>query len=194
MARCNWCGTYYKDEIFSNGFCSKKCELEGGDRGVKATSPVPKLMGIVVLMAVFAFFAINKNSKKSTETKTNNNVENYSEEENVNNNLKKETNFVSESSSNTVSEPTELVDKTENEQSNKSEERVETTMLEEKESENLTNQNVPSRMLKYQEHQVEVSKAIKMLKQDKSVSEIKDATNLEGSEIRELRRKLRNGE
>lgn len=194
MAKCNWCGTYYKDEIFSNGFCSKKCELEGGDRGVKATSPIPKLMGIIVLIPIFAFFAINKNSKKSTETKTSNNVENYNEEESINNNSTKETNFVSESSSNTENESTELVEKTDNEQSNKPEESVESTILEEKETENANTQNVPSRMLKYQEHQNEVAKAIEMLKQDKSVSEIKDATKLEGSEIRELRRNLRNAE
>lgn len=194
MAKCNWCGKYYKDEIFSNGFCSKKCTLEGGDRGVKATSPVPKVIGIIVLIAIFALFAINKNSKKTTETKTSNNVENYNEEESINNNSAKETNFVSESSSNIENEPTESVEKTDNEQNNKQEESVESTILEEKETENATNQNVPSRMLKYQEHQIQVSKAIEMLKQDKSVSEIKDATKLEGSEIRELRRNLRNGE
>jgi hypothetical protein len=194
MAKCNWCGKYYKDELFSNGFCSKKCELEGGDRGVKATSPAPKLIGIIVLIAIFAVFAINKNSKKSTETKANSNLENYNQEESVYDISTQETNFVSESSNNTENEPTESEEKAENEQSNIPEENVETTILEEKETENSTNQNVPSRMLKYQEHQVEVSKAIEMLKQDKSVSEIKNATKLEGSEIRELRRKLRNEE
>ncbi|PKP18332.1 MAG: hypothetical protein CVU07_02240 [Bacteroidetes bacterium HGW-Bacteroidetes-23] len=167
MEKCKWCGKHYKAELFSGGFCSKKCEIEGGDRGVKRTSPLFGVIGIIIIIVIF-FFAKSRNSETRNESKQNLTEENYtSPSENLNTG-NSETNVSTESSK----------------------EQQETNSQNEFAQENLSSDIT---LVKESEEQIQPENnkdeiVIRLLSEGRSVKEVSEATGLSKQEVRKIRR------
>lgn len=172
MEKCKWCGKPYKDGLFSSGFCSKKCEIEGGNRGVKKRSPFLGI--IVIIIAVFVIFFKN-NSEKKQVLKENTVEENYSSPERNSNATNGETKVYIES-------PKEQVENNSQNESSQVNLSVEST------NDNTDSQelNENSEANKNQEEIV-----INLLKDGKSIKEIADLTGLSRHEVRVIKRKIK---
>lgn len=167
MEKCKWCGKHYKAELFSSGFCSKKCEIEGGDRGVKRTSPLFGIIGIMIIIAIF-FFAKSSSSETKNESKQNITEENYVSPNDNLNTANNETNVSTESSKG----------QEENNSQNK-----------------LTQENVSNDTTKVQESEEEIQPennkdeiAIRLLNEGRSVKQVAEETGLSKQEVRKIRR------
>ena len=194
MGKCKWCGNNYRDGIFSSGFCSTKCEIEGGDRGVKKTSPI---YGIITISLFIAFIYFSRSKKSNSQEDEINNVitteESYNSPENNQSNINNQSSFTSEISKNEIDSSNEnrttIKETTEpylEEQNSSSKKEIKNDV-----SDNaIKNEKVDSRILNNQKHQLQVNKAIEMLKQNKSTAEIIKETSLMRPEIAELRLKI----
>lgn len=167
MEKCKWCGKHYKGELFSGGFCSKKCEIEGGDRGVKRTSPLFGIIGIITIIVIF-FLAKSHNSETKNDSKQNITEENYVTPNDNLNNANSERNISTEN----------------------------TEAQEETNSENeLTQENASNDTTKVQQSEEEIQPennkdeiVIRLLNEGRSVKEVAEATGLSKQEVRKIRR------
>ena len=172
MEKCKWCGKPYKDGLFSTGFCSKKCEMEGGDRGVKKRSPFLGI--IVIIIAVFVIFFKN-NSEKKQVLRENTIEENYASPEGNSNATNGETKVYEESQ----------IEQVENNSQNESS-QVNSSIESSNDNTDSQELNEYSEATRNQEDIV-----INLLKEGKSVKEIADLTGLSRHEVRVIKRKLK---
>ena len=170
MEKCKWCGKYYKAELFSGGFCSKKCEIEGGDRGVKRSSPLYGIIGIIIII-IFFFFSKSHKSQTKNESKQNLTEENYVAPNDNLNPINSET-IVSTESSKAQEETTSQNELTQENPSS------DTTEVQQSEEEIQTESN---------KDQI----VIRLLEEGRSVKEVAEATGLSKQEVRKIRRKAK---
>ncbi|SNR37900.1 sigma-70 RNA polymerase sigma factor region 4 domain-containing protein [Lutibacter flavus] len=173
MEKCKWCGKPYKDGLFSSGFCSKKCEIEGGDSGVKKRSP---FFGIIVIIIIGIYIIFFKNNSESEQVLKENPVEeNYTLPEGNSNATNRETKIYTESSK-------EQVD------NNSQNEKSQVNSSIESSNDSTINQEL-NESSEATENQEEI--VINLLKNGKSVKEIANLTGLSRHEVRVIKRKIK---
>ena len=172
MEKCKWCGKSYKAGLFTSGFCSKKCEIEGGDRGVKKTSPI---FGVIAIIIVIYFIFKENNSESKQAPKENTIEENYVSPERNLNATNSETKISTESSK-------------KEEENNSQNENSQVNLSVESSNDNTNNQqsNENNDSTNNQEEIV-----INLLKNGKKIKEIADLTGLSRHEVRVIKRKVK---